>query len=101
MAFITGATALVASFVDAARLRARHAPALVLKYDMVSQLQLTDLSLFTEARYTRHPSQADLHTAFMDHPLAFEHFPSGSLISPSAHLIKAYENLGRKAEVPD
>ena len=91
----------MASFVDAARLRARHAPALAVKHEMVSALQLTDLSLFTEARYSRHPSQADLHSAFMDHPLAFEHFPSGSLISPPAHLIKAYENLDRKAEVPD
>ena len=49
---------------------------------MVQQLQLTDLCLFTEARYTRHPSMADLHSAFQDHPLALEHFPSGSLATP-------------------
>jgi hypothetical protein len=49
---------------------------------MVRNLQLTDLCLFTEARYTRHPSMADLHSAFQDHPLALEHFPSGSLVSP-------------------
>jgi len=49
---------------------------------MVNRLQLTDLCLFTEARYTRHPSMADLHSAFQDHPLALEHFPSGSLVSP-------------------
>jgi len=49
---------------------------------MVQQLQLTDLCLFTEARYTRHPSMADLHSAFQDHPLALEHFPSGSLTPP-------------------
>ena len=49
---------------------------------MVETLQLTDLCLFTEARYTRHPSMADLHSAFQDHPLALEHFPSGSLVTP-------------------
>ena len=49
---------------------------------MVNRLQLTDLCLFTEARYTRHPSMADLHSAFQDHPLALEHFPSGSLATP-------------------
>ena len=41
----------------------------------VSELELTDLSLFTEARYTR-------HTPFQDHPFALEHFPSGSLVTP-------------------
>ncbi len=50
--------------------------------EMVSNLELTDLSLFTEARYTRHLSQSDLHSAFQDHPLSFEHFPSGSLVTP-------------------
>ncbi|OGR23620.1 MAG: hypothetical protein A2X58_02295 [Nitrospirae bacterium GWC2_56_14] len=46
------------------------------------QLALTDLALFTEARYTRHPSQADLHAPFQDHPSALEHFPSGSFVPP-------------------
>ena len=48
----------------------------------VRKLGLTDLALFTEARYTRHLSQSDLHSAFQDHPMAFEHFPSGSLVAP-------------------
>lgn len=47
---------------------------------LVSALGLTDLCLFTEARYTRHPSMADRNTAFQDYPFSFEHFPSGSLI---------------------
>lgn len=98
---LSGTAVLALSFADAARLRVRHAPDAVLKQDIVSRLKLTDLCLFTEARYTRHPSQADLHSAFMDHPLAFEHFPTGSLISPPAHLTKAYENLDRKTEIPD
>jgi hypothetical protein len=50
--------------------------------DLARELQLTDLCLFTEARYTRNPSMADLHTPFQDHPLALEHFPSGSLVTP-------------------
>jgi hypothetical protein len=44
----------------------------------VAVLRLTDLCLFTEARYTRNPSQADLASAFQDHPFSFEHFPAGS-----------------------
>lgn len=47
------------------------------------RLQLTDLCLSTEARYTRHPALADRHAPFQEHPLALEHFPSGSLILPS------------------
>ncbi len=49
---------------------------------LVRDLGLTDLVLFTDARYTRHPSQADLHSAFQDHPLSLDHFPSGSLSAP-------------------
>lgn len=49
---------------------------------IVRGLQLTDLCLFTEARYTRNPAMADLHTPFQDHPFALEHFPSGSLVTP-------------------
>ena len=49
---------------------------------LVRELQLTDLCLFTEASYTRHPTQADLHTPFQDHPMSLEHFPSGSVVMP-------------------
>ncbi|WKJ92154.1 hypothetical protein QZJ86_08435 [Methylomonas montana] len=52
---------------------------------LVKNLRLTDLCLFTEARYTRHLSQADLNTAFQDHPLSLEHFPSGSFTEPNLH----------------
>jgi hypothetical protein len=54
--------------------------------EIVKVLSLTDLCLFTEARYTRHPSLADLHTPFQDHPLALEHFPSGALMALPPHL---------------
>jgi hypothetical protein len=49
---------------------------------LVNKLKLTDLCLFTEARYTRHLSQADLNTPFQEHPLSLEHFPSGSFTQP-------------------
>jgi ABC-type glycerol-3-phosphate transport system substrate-binding protein len=50
---------------------------------LTHQLQLTDLALWTEARYTRHPSQADSFAAFQDHPTAFDHFPAGSIVVPT------------------
>lgn len=57
--------------------------------EIVKALTLTDLSLFTEARYTRHPSMADVHTPFQEHPLSLEHFPSGSIMAVPPHLQKA------------
>ncbi len=67
---------------------------------LVAQLRLTDLALFTEARYTRHPSQADLHSAFQDHPMAFEHFPTGSLIGPPPHLRELSAKVGSGGTPP-
>lgn len=64
----------------------RAAAGLKEKAALVAQLRLTDLCLFTEARYTRHLSQADLNTAFQDHPLSLEHFPSGSFLAPPASI---------------
>lgn len=69
-------------------LHARHAQqrsdgALREQKVQLKNLQLTDLCLSTEARYTRHPALADRHAPFQDHPLALEHFPSGSLIMPA------------------
>ncbi len=49
---------------------------------VVRALCLTDLAIWTEARYTRHPSQADRFTPFQDFPSALEHFPAGSIIGP-------------------
>ena len=64
------------------------------KLRLVRELTLTDLCLFTEARYTRHVSQADLHSAFQDHPAALDHFPSGSMLLPPLHLQRVLsENL--------
>jgi hypothetical protein len=89
------------TFVDAARLRAANAETVTATAALVEQLGLTDLALFTEARYTRHPTQADLQSPFQDHPVALEHFPTGSLMPPPAGILTAYENLDRKAKTPD
>ena len=62
-------------------------PLLNERAEIVRVLGLTDLCLFTEARYTRHPSLADLGTPFQDHPMALEHFPSGAIVPVPPHLI--------------
>jgi len=76
----------ILTFIDANHGLEAASSVLDNKRHMVSELGLSDLALFTEARYTRHLSQTDLHTAFQDHPMAIEHFPSGSLVSPPLHL---------------
>ncbi len=72
----------VATLVDASRRQGAAVAVLAQRAAMVRELDLTDLALFTEARYTRNPTQADLHSALQDHPMAMEHFPSGSLYPP-------------------
>lgn len=59
---------------------------LSVKSDLVRRLGLTDLCLFSEARYARHLSLSDFNTPFQDHPMSLEHFPSGSMVEPPAHL---------------
>lgn len=49
-------------------------------------LQLTDLALWTEARYTRNPALSDFFTPFQDIPGGPEHFPAGAIIAPPPHL---------------
>ena len=75
-----GVVLLFASFLDGALRTDAAMPGIGRRADLVATLALTDLALFNEARYTRHPSQADLHSAFQDHPMALDHFPTGSLV---------------------
>jgi hypothetical protein len=83
------------TFVDAALRRISECR------DAVARFRLTDFCLFTEANYTRNPSQADLSGAFQDHPFAFDHFPSGSLIAPPRTLTEHHEKLDRPAALSD
>jgi hypothetical protein len=85
--FIIVGTLLVGfAFWHAENRSARHLPRLQQQVQLVKKYDLTDLALCTEARYTRHPSQADRHAAFQDHPVSLDHFPTGSVIGPVGHL---------------
>jgi hypothetical protein len=75
------------AFIGLIAVHARHSQATATgvrleRAELVRTLKLTDLCLFTEARYTRHPAMADRFAPFQDHPGAMEHFPSGSLVTP-------------------
>lgn len=98
---LLAASGFALTFADAARLRRANEPAIAATAALVERLELTDPVLFTEARYTRHPTQADLQSAFQDHPVALEHFPTGSLLPPPAGILNAYEHLDRKAASSD
>ena len=50
--------------------------------ELVRTLRLTDFAIWTEARYTRHPSQTDFFSPFQEFPSSLEHFPAGSIIAP-------------------
>lgn len=73
---------LVAAFLHARHAEAASRSARERRARLVKELCLTDLCLFTEARYTRNPAVTDMQSAFQDHPGALEHFPSGSLVTP-------------------
>jgi len=64
----------------------RMQPQLAENQKLAKALQLTDLAIWTEARYTRHPSQADFFSPFQDFPACMEHFPAGSIVSPPAQI---------------
>lgn len=70
------ALALVVSTTTGPEVEERRARAAALS----AELALSDPALFTEARYTRNPSLADLHSPFQDGPASLEHFPTASLI---------------------
>ncbi|MDZ7640916.1 MAG: hypothetical protein U5J62_02645 [Desulfurivibrio sp.] len=64
------------------QIRQRQQQALPKLHIVTAALGLTDLAVATEARYTRHPAVSDPLAAFMDHPGAIEHFPTGSFWAP-------------------
>ncbi len=66
--------------------RERLAPQRASAARLAGDLGLTDLAIWTEARYTRHPALADRFSPFQDHPGALEHFPAGSVLPPPPHL---------------
>jgi hypothetical protein len=84
---------LILVFAQAALERRDDSPFLRERASMVERYGLTDLCIFTDARYTRNPAAADLGTPFQDHPFSMEHFPSASIIAPPA-LIRRSPNCG-------
>lgn len=86
LAAALGAGALLVMFAHAQRGDAGARPAAAERAGLVERLGLTDLCLFNDARYARHPAMADRHAAFQDGPMSMEHFPSGALIRPPEHL---------------
>ena len=69
------------------------------RIQLVRGLSLTDLSLWTEARYTRHPAVTDLFSPFQDHPAAFEHFPAGGLMAPTGPRPDTTLGIRRKVKI--
>jgi hypothetical protein len=89
----SGILLLVVIFIQAQIVTRGELPLLRQEAAVVKNLGLTDLCLSTEARYTRHLSQADWHAAFQSHPLALDHFPSGSILGPPAHLKQPHDKI--------
>ncbi len=79
-AIVFGSLAALAVGLLAATSREDPAPRRARAAELVAALALSDVALFGEARYTRNPSLADLHSAFQDGPASLEHFPTGSLV---------------------
>jgi hypothetical protein len=87
IAFTVGSIVCLALlFAHGALERRGQAPVLNEKKILVERLGLTDLCLFTDARYTRNPAMADRSTPFQDNPLSLDYFPSGSIVPPPPHL---------------
>jgi hypothetical protein len=87
LAVIAALAALNAAlFVTGDRMAASRVRVEERNRDVVRALGLTDLSLWTEARFTRHPSQTDFFSPFQDLPGGMDHFPAAALMVPPAHL---------------
>ncbi|HDK38157.1 MAG TPA: hypothetical protein ENG92_03990 [Thiolapillus brandeum] len=85
--FFTGILLVLLTVADAVSRQQSAMGVLHRRGLLVEELGLSDLALFTEARYTRHLSLADRHAAFQDHPVSFDHFPSGSIYLPPSQLL--------------
>lgn len=87
IAFTAGSVVCLALlFAHGAAEKRGQVPVLDEKKILVERLGLTDLCLFTDARYTRNPAVADRSSPFQDNPLSLDYFPSGSVFPPPPHL---------------
>jgi len=81
---------LAVLFIHGGIERQRQGPFLLENKELVEDIGLTDLCLFTDARYTRNLVMADRSSPFQDNPLSLDYFPSGSILPPPSHL-RAHE----------
>jgi len=84
--FLTGTLLMMLTVIDAMTKQSSTRDSLNQRAMLVKEFGLSDLALSTEARYTRHLTLADRHSAFQDHPTSFDHFPSGSIFLPPSQL---------------
>lgn len=84
--FVTGLAAILLTLIDAHMSQAHAQAVLEPRVKLVQELGLSDLALFTEARYTRNLALADRHSAFQNNPASLDYFPSGSLYPPPVQL---------------
>ncbi len=86
--FVVTALEVIALFTlllsSQARVARQESSSLPAKTQLARELELTDLAIWTEARYTRHPSQSDRFAPFQDFPSSLEHFPAGSIVAAPA-----------------
>ena len=84
--YLAGFCAILSTLIDAHTRQPAAEQGLARRIELVHQLGLSDLALFTEARYTRHLALADRHSAFQNNPAALDQFPSGSTYQPPQQL---------------
>ncbi len=84
-----GLAALGAVAGHAASLRAADARSSDARRDVVRLVGTPDLVLSTNARWLRHPSQAEPGAAAADGPLAFDADPAGALVGPPRAILGA------------
>lgn len=83
---VVGLLSILLSVIDAHSKQDSARESISRRAKLVAELGLSDLALSTEARYTRHLTLADRHSAFQDQPVSFDHFPSGSIFLPPSQL---------------
>jgi hypothetical protein len=94
------ATCLAATWIDGARLRRHRSGSVERNRLLASALRLSDLCLFGEAPTTRHLTQADAFSSMQDHPGAFDHSRSGSLVGPPAALSSTDATVAEPPAIP-
>lgn len=74
---------------DAARRREHEETARALRIELARTLGLPDLALSSNARWLRHPSQAEPGAALADAPGALDADPAGAWIAPPRAVLGA------------